>query len=187
MAQWLRCCATNRKVASSIPDGVIGIFHWHNSSDYTVALGSTQPLIEMSTRRISGGKCGRCVRLTTLPPSCAVVMKSGKLNFLEPSGPLTACNGTAFYTKMHGQQNIKTRLCSFWRTKVIQSFKKNTSHEASCKELTTVGCTGIVRRAAISLRHTMFQILTTLLNFHFGWRKTVMQFVRRCTLGFSVN
>jgi len=26
-AQWLRCCATNRKVAVSIPDGVIGIFH----------------------------------------------------------------------------------------------------------------------------------------------------------------
>jgi len=33
--------------------------------------------------------------LTTLPPSCAVVMKSGNLNFLEPSGPLQACNGTA--------------------------------------------------------------------------------------------
>ena len=42
-----------------------------------------------------GGKGGRCVRLTTLPPSCAVVMKSDNLNFLEPSGPLQACNGTA--------------------------------------------------------------------------------------------
>ena len=30
-----------------------------------------------------------------LPPSCAVVTKSGNLNFLEPSGPLRACNGTA--------------------------------------------------------------------------------------------
>ena len=27
VAQWLRCCATNRKVAGSIPDGFIGIFH----------------------------------------------------------------------------------------------------------------------------------------------------------------
>jgi hypothetical protein len=27
VAQWLRHCATNRKVAGSIPDGVIGIFH----------------------------------------------------------------------------------------------------------------------------------------------------------------
>jgi hypothetical protein len=35
------------------------------------------------------------VRLATLPPSCAVVKKSGNLKFLEPSGPLQACNGTA--------------------------------------------------------------------------------------------
>jgi hypothetical protein len=27
LAQWLRFCATNRKVAGSIPDGVIGFFH----------------------------------------------------------------------------------------------------------------------------------------------------------------
>ena len=27
VAQWLRRCATNRKVAGSIPDDVIGIFH----------------------------------------------------------------------------------------------------------------------------------------------------------------
>jgi len=27
VAQWLRCCATNQKVAGSIPAGVIGIFH----------------------------------------------------------------------------------------------------------------------------------------------------------------
>jgi len=27
VAQWLRCCATNRNVAGSIPAGVIGIFH----------------------------------------------------------------------------------------------------------------------------------------------------------------
>ena len=26
VAQWLRCCATNRKVAGSIPAGVIGFF-----------------------------------------------------------------------------------------------------------------------------------------------------------------
>jgi len=30
-----------------------------------------------------------------LPPSCAVFTKSGNLNFLEPSGPVQACNGTA--------------------------------------------------------------------------------------------
>ena len=30
-----------------------------------------------------------------LKPSCGVVTKSGSLNFLEPSGVLRACNGTA--------------------------------------------------------------------------------------------
>jgi hypothetical protein len=34
-----------------------------------MALGSTQPLTEMSTRNLRGVKCGRCVRLTTSPPS----------------------------------------------------------------------------------------------------------------------
>ena len=33
--------------------------------------------------------------LTALPLSRAVVTKSENLNFLEPSGPLQACNGTA--------------------------------------------------------------------------------------------
>ena len=40
------------KVAGSIPDGVIGIFRWHNPSDRTMALRSTQPVTEMSTRSI---------------------------------------------------------------------------------------------------------------------------------------
>ena len=35
------------------------------------------------------------LKADNLPPSCAVVTKSGNLNFLEPSGPLQACNGTA--------------------------------------------------------------------------------------------
>ena len=41
------------------------------------------------------GKGGRCVRLTILTPSCAVFMKSGNLNFLEPSGSLQASIRTA--------------------------------------------------------------------------------------------
>ena len=36
-----------------------------------MALGSNQPLVKMSTRNIPGGKGGRCMRLTTSPPSCA--------------------------------------------------------------------------------------------------------------------
>jgi len=41
-----------------------------------------------------------------LPPSCAFVTKSGNLNFLEPSGPVQACNGTALHllllNSLHG-------------------------------------------------------------------------------------
>jgi hypothetical protein len=47
--------ATIRKVAVSIPDDIIGFFNWRNPSCRTKALGSTQPLTEMSTRKISGG------------------------------------------------------------------------------------------------------------------------------------
>ena len=34
-------------------------------------------------------------RADNLPPSRAIVTKSGNLDFLEPSGPVQACNGTA--------------------------------------------------------------------------------------------
>jgi len=52
---WLRHCATSWKVMGLIPDGVIGIFHLHNPSSHTMALGLTQPLTETSTRNISWG------------------------------------------------------------------------------------------------------------------------------------
>jgi hypothetical protein len=51
VAKWLRYCATNHKVAGSIPD--LEFFVDMNPSDRTMALESTQPLTEMSTRSIS--------------------------------------------------------------------------------------------------------------------------------------
>ena len=95
VAQWLRCCATNRKVTGSIPAGVSGFFMTQNPSNCTMALGLTQLLTEMSTRSISWGLGQPVCKVDNLPPSCAVITKSGKLNFLEPSGPVQACNGTA--------------------------------------------------------------------------------------------
>jgi len=50
-----------------------------------MALGLTQP----------GGKGSRCVGLTTLHLHVPIVLKSGSLNLLEPSGPVQACNGIA--------------------------------------------------------------------------------------------
>ena len=73
--------------------------HW-NFSSFRSLYG---PGVDLASNRneyqnyFLGVKSGRCVRLTTLPPSCAVVTKSGSLNFLEPSGPVQACNGTALH------------------------------------------------------------------------------------------
>jgi hypothetical protein len=55
VVQRLRQCATNRKVAGSISDGVIGIFHIQSSSGHTMTLGSTQAVIQTSIRDISWG------------------------------------------------------------------------------------------------------------------------------------
>jgi len=95
LPRWLRCCATNQKVAGLIPAGVTGIFLSHKI--LPIALWPWGRL-SLEQKWVPGafprGKGGRCVRLTTLPPSCAAVMKTGNLNFLEPSGPPKACNGT---------------------------------------------------------------------------------------------
>ena len=50
--QFVMHCATSVKVAGSIPDGVSGIFHYHNPSDRTMALGLTQYLTEKSNGKV---------------------------------------------------------------------------------------------------------------------------------------
>jgi hypothetical protein len=49
------------------------------------ALGSTQSVTEMSTRNISWGTGGRCIRLTTLHFRVQSVSNSVSLNLLVPS------------------------------------------------------------------------------------------------------
>ena len=96
VAQWLRCCATILKVAGSIPTGVSGFF-----IDLKSLWPHYGPGVDSASNRneyreyFLGGKGGRCVRLTTYHHPYAVVTKSGNLNFLEHSGPVQTCNGTA--------------------------------------------------------------------------------------------
>jgi hypothetical protein len=58
-------------------DGFIGIFHWFHLSGFTVALGSAQFLVEMST----GLRAEQPYQII-LP----IFLKSGRFNLLEPSG-----------------------------------------------------------------------------------------------------
>ena len=108
----LRGCAvtTIRKVAVSIPDGVIGIFHWHNPSGHTMVLGLTQPLIQKRTRNIS---CA--VKAVGVP----IVLKPGNLNPLQPSGPVQACNGIAL--------PIPLPLFWWWERPIVISLQEKVS------------------------------------------------------------
>ena len=57
-----------------------------NPSDRTMALGSTQPLTEMSARNISGGKGGQCVMLTTYHYPVPLSPNLGTLTSWNPLG-----------------------------------------------------------------------------------------------------
>ena len=82
-------CATSRKVAGSISDGVIGIFHLRNPSGRTMTLRSTQPLTEYQGYFL-GGKGGRRLGLTALLHSCADCLEIWQP---QPRGTLRACPG----------------------------------------------------------------------------------------------
>jgi hypothetical protein len=74
-----------------LPDEVIGFFNWHNPSIRTMALGSTQPLTEMSTRNLSGEGGGRCVRLTSPPSVSRLASKWTNLDVVTTLRASTSC------------------------------------------------------------------------------------------------
>ena len=87
-------CARSWKIAGSIPVVFTGIFHWHIPSGCTMVLWPTQPLTEMSTSNISWGvKVAGAWGWQPYHLHVPIVLKSGSLKLLEPTGPIQACNG----------------------------------------------------------------------------------------------
>jgi hypothetical protein len=66
--------ATSRKVAGLIPNEVIGFFIWLNPFSRTVALGSTQPLTEMSTKNLPGAKWRLACKAENLTTLCEPIV-----------------------------------------------------------------------------------------------------------------
>jgi hypothetical protein len=57
-------------ISDSIPDEVIGFFSRPNFSSRTMALGSTQPVTEMKTRNLPGGKGRPVLKADNLTAIC---------------------------------------------------------------------------------------------------------------------
>jgi hypothetical protein len=73
----------------------VDFFNSPNPSSRTMALGSTQTLTEMNTRKFPGGKGGRRVGLTTSPPSVSRMSENvGASTCHSPKGS-KACIGIA--------------------------------------------------------------------------------------------
>jgi hypothetical protein len=103
----LKHCATNRKVAGSIPAGVTGFFvdiksfwsHYGPGVDSASIRNEYQPYF----LRVNAAWALYWQSYHIHVPS---VFKSGSLNLLKPSRPVLACNGIALPLPYHRHCNI---------------------------------------------------------------------------------
>jgi hypothetical protein len=76
-----------------------------------MALGSTQPLVKMSTRDVPGVKGGRCVRLTTYHYIVPMSRNLGALTLLDRCGPAWPVMGVLyfylFYYQIYSQKWLR--------------------------------------------------------------------------------
>jgi hypothetical protein len=82
----------------STPNSVSGSFRWHDPCGRTAALGSTQPLTEMSTRNISiGVKAADAYGWQPYHLHVLIFLKSGSHSPLEPFRPEQGCTGIVLF------------------------------------------------------------------------------------------
>jgi hypothetical protein len=88
----------------------------------------------------SGGKGGRCVGLTTLPPSCADCLKIWETHLLEPSGPVKACNGIALpFTVQYNTGHYSTVQYMFTHKQYTEYTERNIHNNKKEKKLGSAG------------------------------------------------
>jgi hypothetical protein len=84
----------------------------YNLSSRTIGLWSTQPLTELSARKLPGGEeGGRRVRLTNLPPSVSRLSR-------ENVGPSTSHNPMGLHGLLHGYLYFTSVVNTSFQTRV---------------------------------------------------------------------
>jgi len=123
VAQWLGCCATNRKVAGSIPAGV----NW-----FFIGIKSFWDRLSLDQKCVPGVfpgcKGGRCVRLTTYHRPVPLSRNLGTLTYWNPLDLSRPVIGLLFFTltfHKHEQSLPQIRTTKFHRThKLIGELQK---------------------------------------------------------------
>lgn len=118
----LRHCTTNQMVMDSIPIALIGIFLWHNPFFRTMALRSTQPLINEYQGCLLSGKGGLCLGLTTLPPCTDCIENLGAWTFWNPKG---LSRPIQEYLCLYLAANIRITFWGLWRYVLRYFYSEN--------------------------------------------------------------
>ena len=99
-----------------VPDGVTGIFHWHNPSGRSMALGSTSLKQKWEPGIFPGGQrrpVRRADNLTTF--MCRLSRNLGSSTFCNPKGLSRPLQGLLYLHKHIHAQNYFKISCRLWQ------------------------------------------------------------------------
>jgi hypothetical protein len=101
---WLRHCATNRKVAGSIPDEVTTIFQWQSFRSHCGTGVDSASNRNEYQKSFLGVKTAGAYGWQLYHLQVPIVYKFWSLNLLEPQGPVQVCSGKALPIQRFGPQ-----------------------------------------------------------------------------------